>query len=804
MAWLDVFQFIKEDEGSFESVLLSGTVQLVANRRQLQPSLIERASGVLASKLSSHLSKGDKTRLIFVLPNATQALGRFIAVSLLLADFVRQKIGQHAVIGGDLLLITQQIRNCVDLLRDIGGRHRSEKIAITEFWPIEVLSQYAPPADSKPRVFVSNPGWSSILGERKPFGTVVIDASHPRTSNHLGTLLKQPSIESAPVQILVIPPWENDRIQALSEPNRKSDLIWAWDPGAVEAIEELLGELPLARPTIPERVIWLSGDDEVEDKLIELHSLLVGAMKAGKGFVPAGVLGAWSTYHRLRQLAVPLILLEEERREAYQTLTIQDRIRALEDEPPEAHGPIGTYLETNWPRIISAFKDLYEILLHRKEPSKFYTLASILEEFLESRTSSDTLRVVAPTAHESNLIVTLMGDIVEAWADALQTGAVSLTTVKEEPRLVAEGSVQQTILLGFRTSETRYLDVYPGIPVHVVAYPYEAEVDDKIQRRIHASIERLQENEPRTLVLKQLNLDSTSPSPSKQFSDSSVPKSKRPEVRQRFEVLPRPEKRRFLDEEVVEPLNLQTVFGPSWFEEISVSPAGQTAGTRIRQAVEYCEVIDTLGNDYRFPVERLVDVFREATQKKERVPAEELEPGMVMVVLVDDPYEEIFHRLLEAIHEQQDIGARMALALWQHAKAALLTQHGGNRMKLYRLLQTNGLSVDYGAVVGWYQTGEDERIAPLRRQDFVIVARASGLYPDPTQIEATFNCIQRERISRRKWGRRLGRLLFHIAAGQHYEAALESADAIGSALEEIAAAVTLREIDSVRRLGNQA
>ncbi len=248
--------------------------------------------------------------------------------------------------------------------------------------------------------------------------------------------------------------------------------------------------------------MWLSSDDEVEDKLIDLHSLLVGAMKAGKGFVPQRILEAWGTYHRLRQLAVPLISLEEERREAYQTLTIQDRIQTLRHEPPEAHGPAGTYLDTHWPRVVSVFEDVYEILLDRKEPSKFYTLASMLGEFLETRTSSDTLRIVAPTTHESNMIVSLMGELVDAWADALQTGAVSLTTVKEEPRLVAEGSVQQTVLLGFRTSETRYLDVYPGIPVHLVGYPYEAEVDGRIQHRIHASIERLQENEPRTLGAK--------------------------------------------------------------------------------------------------------------------------------------------------------------------------------------------------------------------------------------------------------------------------------------------------------------
>jgi hypothetical protein len=191
----------------------------------------------------------------------------------------------------------------------------------------------------------------------------------------------------------------------------------------------------------------------------------------------------------------------------------------------------------------------------------------------------------------------------------------------------------------------------------------------------------------------------------------------------------------------VEPLNLQSTTGPHWFEEIDVTRTGPTSAAQ--QAVEYYEVIDTLGDYYRFTAGRRVDVFREATQKKERIPAEDLEPGMIMVVLVDDPYEEIFQRLLEAIHEQQDLGVRMALALWQHAKASLLTQYSGNRTKLHRFLQTKGLSVDYGAVVGWYQTGEDERVAPLRRQDFEILARASGLYPDRTQIEATFNCIQR-------------------------------------------------------------
>lgn len=795
MAWPDTFRALKQEE-TFESKLLRGQLPLVADGEKLSPSLIERASGVLASHLPRSLAKGQKSRLIFLLPNATQSLGRFLAVSLLLADFVKKQSGHGAILGGDLLLVTQHIRNCVNLLRDVALRYRSDRLAITEFWPIEVLSQYSPPADSKPRVFVANPGWSSVLGQRQAFGSVVIDVSHPRTSDHLETLLKQPSVASAPIQILVIPPWEQDRIAALAEKDRPSDLIWAWDPAAVEAIEELLaGRSILTTKKPAERFVWLSDDPEVEDHLVEIHSFLVGAMKAGNGKVPGGVLSAWGTYHKLRQLSVPLITLEEERREAYQTLTIQDRIQGLDDDPPEGKGAVGAYLDTRWPRLVASLKALYEVLLQRKEPSKFYTLASVVEEFLEKRTPTDTLRLVAPSMHEGNMIATLLGDIVASWPEALQSGAVSVATIKEEPRLIAEGSVQQTVLFGFRTSETRYLDVYPGVPIHLVAYPYEAEIDEKIQQRIHSSIESLQENGPRTVVLKQLQLPTKPSEP----GNNGSPKSIRPHTRRRFEVQPRLQRRRFLDDEAVEPLNLERIIGQDWFDEVNLS-THTTAGQSGR-ILEYCEVTDIEGNRYRYPSGRLIDVFRPATEQKERIPAGLLEPGMLMVVLVDDPYEDIFQRMLEAIREQRDLGAKMALALWSHAKPAALTKYGGNRKQLHRVLETKGISVEYAAVVGWFRPGEEEIIAPLKREDFEILARASGLYSDPARIEATFNCVQRERTMRRTCGRKLSSLLTHLAAGKHYGVALESADAMGTAVEQVAAAVSIREVESVRRLG---
>jgi hypothetical protein len=801
VVWLDAFRALKQEE-TFESRLLRDQVPLVVAGELLSPSVTERASGALASYLPRNLAAGEKRRLIFVLPNATQSLGRFLAVSLLLADFVERRKGSPPLLGGDVLLVTQHIRNCVNLLRDVALRHRSERLPLAEFWPIEVLSQYSAAPDSTPRVYVANPGWSSVIKERKAFGSVVVDVSHPRTSDHLEDLLKQPSVASSPVQILVIPPWEKDRIAALSEKDRPSDLIWAWDPAAVEAVEELLATKPRSSPPkVAERFVWLSDDPEVEDQLAELHTLLVGAMKAGSGNVPGTVLGAWGTYHKLRQLSVPLVALEEERREAYRTLTIRERIQELEEQSPEARGPVGTYLDARWPGIVTALKALYESLLRRREPAKFYTLASVVDQFIENRLPSDNLRIVAPTRHEGNMLATLLADIIGAWPEALQSGAVTITTVKEEPRAIAEGALRQTVLLGFRTSETRYLDVYPGVPVHVVAYPYEAEVDEKIQQRIHSSIESFQENVPRTVVLKQLQLDAHT-STGNITPQNGLPKTKRPQVTRRFEPQPRLQQRKFLCDDAVEPLSLQKLIGQNWFEEIDVSGESHTFAGKSRRSLEYCEIVTTEGR-YRFPVGRLVDVFRPATEQKERIAAGDLEPGMLMVVLVDDPYEDVFDRTLEAIRQNQDIATQIALELWDHAKPTALTRFGGNRMRLHNALEGHGLSVDYGALIGWYRTGDDEIMAPDSRDDFEILARATGLYSDPTRISATFNCIRHERVVRRNCGRQLSRLLSHLAAGKNYEAALKSADAIGTALEQVAAAVSLQEVESVQKLGKR-
>ena len=171
-----------------------------------------------------------------------------------------------------------------------------------------------------------------------------------------------------------------------------------------------------------------------------------------------------------------------------------------------------------------------------------------------------------------------------------------------------------------------------------------------------------------------------------------------------------------------------------------------------------------------------------------------------MVMLIDDPYEDLFHRLLEAIREQRDVRSSMALDLWQRAKLAALTRHGGIRRRLHQALAAEGLGVEYEATVGWFCGGEDEIIAPQSRADFGVLARATGIYTHESLIDTTHACINVERNLRRRCGKILSRLLTQIAAGQNFETAMESAKVLGTPVEHVAAAVVLREVEAVRKL----
>lgn len=810
-SWIETFQNLATKNHTLTSVLLRNGLPLVLKGGNRLPSTaVERASSVLAARLHLHLLSSEKRRLLFFVPNATKYLGQYLTVSLLLSDFVHrfdprvQPDEKGCLVNGDLLLITQHIRECVSLLREVS----IDDTELSKFWFIEVLSQYSPPIDDKPRVFVANPGWLGTIDLNRKFYSVIIDASHPRTLDHLNHLLRHPNIESSPVQILVLPPCELERIHHLYIDNQVTQLSWVWDPASVEALEERLSpEQQRCEKTEINRTIWLCNDEEVGGLLAELHSLLVGAMRLCGGKAPGRLIEAWSVYHRLRQLVVPLIWLEEECRQSYKTLTIGERIRTLEQDPPEGHGVLSSYLDARWPRIIEILNTTYRMLLEYNEPPKFYTLALALQELLKYHEEANTIRIVTPTLREGSILIAHLAEIIDGWSEELQKGRISVTTVREEPRLIAEGQKNTTIILGFRTSDTRYLDIYPDVPVYVVAYPYEAKVDEGIQQRLYAHIEQLQANNLRMMTLYALELSMPNQiGKSGGIIKQSIPCSSRPKILIRYDEIGTKEllKKRLFQDDDIEPLDIDKLAGLTWTDEIIFEVSQKETIPSLEgsyKSIEFVEVMVSSGERIRYPATRLIDVYHPATEIKERIAAMNLKPGMLIVVLVDDPYENLFGRLTETINAQRDIQASMALELWQSAKHASLIKVGGNRQKLYNFLFERGLSVDYQAVVGWYATGEEEIIAPQKQTDFEILASFSGIYTDPVLLRVTFQYIQKERYLRRGYGKRLVKLLGQIAAGHNYEVALKSARVLDTPLEQVAAAVTLKQVESVRSLG---
>lgn len=807
--WLDTFRILSKRRQSFISRLLNDEIPLDVEGSPFASSVLERASGVLAARLPVHRSAGESRRLVFVLPNATQSLGRFLAVSLLLADFVHragegvpaQEKGR--LLEGDVLFVTQHIQECVKLLRSVAIKYRSESLRLSHFWPIQVFSQYSPTIDDRPRVFVANPGWSSTIGVRRPFGSVVVDVSHPRTVDHLERLLSEPSIAAAPVQVLLVPPWEDDRLKRLHDSRRRNCFLWAWDPASVDAVRDVIDNEVEEDDGISKRYVWICDDNEINKNLAEIHQLLVRSMQHLDGKVPSLLFEAWSVYHRLRQLAVPLLELEEERQHAYRTVTLQQRLSMLEG---DSEGATSSFLDAHWPAITRLLRELYETLMSRREPDKFYGLAACIEAHLKDWKAADKpLRIVVPTAYEGNMLAALLGELIDGWSDALQDGMINICTVREEPRLIAEGHPMSTAILGFRTSSTRYLDVYPGDLVNIIAYPYEAMVDEAIQRRVHTPIEDLQADQPRNEVLTSLFL----PVRQAGTSDRLLPHTARATVQYRAgDRLQQPASRHLQEDLIVEPVNIGTLAGMTWTDEVVIGSreGGKEIepGRQMGSALHFVEVIDSNGNRVRYPETRVVDVYYPATEVRERIPAGELRAGTLMVVLVDEPYQDLYQRLLEAIEKQRDLQASMALELWQQAKHAALVRCKGSRRRLHEKLRASGISVDYPAVVGWYANGENEILAPQTFEDFRILAGASGIYSDEVLIRMTFSCIRAERMLRRLCGKKLSRFLAQIVGGQNYDAALMTAKAIGTPLEEVASAVCLREVCEVLRVGTLA
>lgn len=733
----------------------------------------ERASAVMITQLAATLQRTQE-RLIFMTPFSGDDLACVLTSGILISGAdVRERKHVGSVLNGDLLLITHAVGSCLDQLRGI----RLGGVALREIWPIDSFSRYEPVRSSKPRVFVANIGWVTEGVPGRKIGAVVIDAMHPRTLARVPTLLEQ--LEGIPIVVVVTPPLVERELVDLGYPNGAH--AWLWDPTAQSVVASFLSKETYI--TSFERFIWICDDQEVDTTLSEVHELLGAVQREAQREFPP-IWSAWSIYHRLRQLAVPLSLLEDSSYQTWGAVPLKKRLAQLKQEYPHE-----VTIEARWRGIIEQLGKAYELLLGRREPAKFWGVAERVSHHLLQVDSP--LRIVMPSEREVALFSMLLGDVIDEWFEAQLAGRVEVVSVKVEPRRLAAGEKRRTLLLGFRIGTQRHLDLYPCHSVEVLSYPYEADVDEVQQDRMYDFAESLQIDEYRCEVLTALGFP--------HCNIENVPVCQRPKII----VAGHTENRIW---KVRAPLIDPTALD---LEKLAASRITQDWDDRLSYDMEFADNISfdikqyvlvsfEDGTEVVYPPWRNVDVYHPGTDKVQRHEATTLRKGMRVVGVVDGAYERLYDRLLDALQEKVSPYHRMSILLWEQAKAAVLEKHGGNRKKLFLHLVSRGLSIDYPAVVSLFREGELEGLAPQQYSDMKVIAEYSGRYPNEAMIKLTFQVIREERGRRRNAGRALHSLLRAIVQGEGYEQAIASARQLGNEISEVFAAVQVRTVDHVQ------
>ncbi len=775
--WEEVFRKHATSPGTLEHGLFTKPVL----PRETPPH--ERASAVMVSRLAA-FSRSNPQRLIFMSLFPGENLACVLASGLLISDFVAssaagldvsQKMG--LMLHGDLLLVTHAVGISLERLKHI--RLGDGNVSLQEIWPIESFSHYKPVIGTKPRMFVANIGWvgDGVPGRR--IGAVVVDAMHPRTLSRLPGLLEH--MAHVPIAVVVVPPLVEYELLNLGYPERTR--VWLWDPAAQSAVAKFIPSWRAACPTNSERLIWICDDSEVDVALADVHELLAHVQRDARRDHSL-IWSAWSIYHRLRQLAVPLSQLEDSAYQTWGAVPVKKRLVWLKEECPQE-----VAVEAKWRGIVEGLGKVYELLLERQEPSKFWGVAERVSNNLVHGDSS--LRVVMPSEREVALLSIQLGDLVDDWFEALSTGRVEVVSAKSESRHLAAGEERRTLLLGFRAGFQRHLDLYPNHSTEVLTYPYEADVDETQQDQIYGFAESLQGDNYRCEILTALRLPSC--------GDGTATVSLRP----RISVAGYTENRvRKVRASLLDPtaLDLQKLAAsgikPDWQEDI-MRHTDDVEG--IPREYGRCVVVRFEdGTEIDYPPWQNIDVYHPGTEQIQRHTAGELLVGMQVVSMVDGVYERLYDRLLEALHAKVSPYHRMMLALWDEAKFALLAKHKGNRTILFQQLEERGLHIGYSAVVSLFREDELEGIAPQQYSDMKVIAECSGKYANSAMIKLTFRVIQEERARRRNAGKALHSLLRAIIQGHGYEQAIVSARQLGNEIGEVFAAVQVRVVAAVR------
>jgi hypothetical protein len=577
--------------------------------------------------------------------------------------------------------------------------------------------------------------------------------------------------------VIVTHPVDDATLHDCGYPSKLS--TWFWDPEAIEAAKAV-AEVPVGNAQDPRvrQLIVCDSDQELDQAFKVLQNKIFEVLQKSKGSAYPGIGSVRFLVNGFRQLSVPLTQFEE-----VASKTWSGGLRRRVEQLSVVSGFGNVVWELTWKDLRAAVEAVYRLLLSRKEPAKFWTLAAHLSELLAG--PCEAIRIVVGSRSEAQILSGLLQELLDHASSAVTDGRLLICTAAEEERLVADGWTAHTVLLGPRATRFRYLDVFSRKPIDEVVYPFEIETSQRIQERLYAAAGHHQVEGSRLVLLKSYGFVPPPDSPAQR--DSSIPTARIVDGKGR-------EVRRIVPSDIKAVLDLDQLIdfvGTTDFESdggSERSSLGEDAGV--------VEVTFATGLRQRYYNGQKVDVFFQASGVIERKLASELRAGWHIINFVDDRYASLFDRLQEAIVARLPVPDRVALELWQKAKAKLLAT-AATRRELYAGLVLDGLSSTYEAFSAWFKHGEDGTLAPQQFDEFALVARATKTFPTDALIQRTFRCVQHQRGRNRAAGRALAALLRATISGDGYEDALESARRIDPDLADVLAAVETLEVQSV-------
>jgi hypothetical protein len=530
-----------------------------------------------------------------------------------------------------------------------------------------------------------------------------------------------------------------------------------------------------------DRVLWLcESDTDADSALARLYGELVAALKAADGRPYAGLAMGWSIYDRLRQLTVPLAPLEQVAASTWAG-SLRDRIQHLKT--IQAFGDV--WWETTWPRILDAVDAAYETFLKREETTKFWSVASITQKALGA--SGRRVRIVTPSVKESELLLEALSHVIDGVDDAVAAGQLEILNASAEARLIAEGQVCDTILLGPRTRRHRHLDAFPSHRVDELVYPHEASIERITQGRLYEWWTSIAAAESRRRLLSAICVDVK--------SDWATPQQfKQPRLV--FQTAEGHPVRLAREADVSQVLDIDSLIDSGTAGDDTSALTFAREHTPSGVSGDSIEVAFAQGEVARYSASQNVDVFFSETGVVQRYPAAALQRGWRLISFVDGRYDGLFSRLTDVVNARLPQKERVALELWQKAKTDLFDRYD-NKTILYDKLRSQGLSSTYEAFMGWFDD-EDGNLAPQQFGEFEVVAKECGIYNSPKLIRTTFDAVQHRRGRNRSCGRQLKQFLRAVVSGDGYNEALDSARKLDAALGDVLAAVELLEVASLR------